>query len=324
MIFTTGSNPSPDVDGSGRKGINLFTNSIIALDLATGTLKWYFQQLHHDIWDWDSSSPPILFDVQIFGQTIKAVAEPQKTGFLFMLHRETGQPIHPIIELPVTTQTDVPGEEVWPTQPFPFKANGQPMEPFRPLYPVGVPAENASRIRPFMTPPSVSTPYIQVSSAANFAPCSFSPQTGLVYVTSHDSVSAFVVLPVGATLMPGQGSLNWRTSPTGRPARGSVSAYDPITGELVWRARLPGPEQGGSVVTAGNVVFVGDSTGYFHAFDATTGEEMWNFFTGASIAASPMVYELNGQQYVAVASGGVGITGQLPGNLIVSFALPKQ
>ena len=110
---------NPFGDSTKRIGTNLFTDSIIALSLSTGTLKWHFQQTHHDVWDYDSGNQPILFDMQVRGQRVKALAEASKNGYLYILNRETGQPVHPIKEMPVPTETTRPGEQPWPTQPIP-------------------------------------------------------------------------------------------------------------------------------------------------------------------------------------------------------------
>src|SRR6185503_125831 len=132
---------NPFGDSRKRIGTNLFTDSILALTLNGGTLKWYFQQTHHDVWDYDSGNPPILFDMQVRGQRVKAVAEASKNGYLYILNRETGQPVHSIKETPVPTETTRAGEQPWPTQPIPQTALGQPMRPVSPLFPVDVPAE---------------------------------------------------------------------------------------------------------------------------------------------------------------------------------------
>ena len=141
------------------------------------------------------------------------------------------------------------------------------------------------------------------SGGASYAPLAYSPETGLLYVNAID-------YPFDA----------------GRGPRGFFSAYDPTTGELVWRQIFEGYGQAGSVVTAGGVVFVGTGSniaGYFFAFDAATGEELWKFNTGAGIFSSPAVYMVNGGQFVTVASGG-GSRGRRGGDLILSFALPPR
>src|SRR5262249_55966872 len=130
MLYVNAGNAAPDFDGSARHGKNLFTNTTLALDLNTGALKWHFQTIHHDIWDYDTVAGPILFDVTVKNTVVKAVAAASKTGYLYIWNRATGAPINPINEVPVPTKSDVPGEEPWPTQPIPFMASGAQQEPF--------------------------------------------------------------------------------------------------------------------------------------------------------------------------------------------------
>jgi quinohemoprotein ethanol dehydrogenase len=297
---------NPFGDSTKRAGINLFTDSILALSVSTGDLKWYFQQTHHDVWDYDSGGPPTLFDMQVRGQRVRAVAEASKNGYLYILNRETGQPVHPIKEMPVPTEPARPGEQPWPTQPIPHKANGQPMSPASPVFPVDIPPEALVTRKPVphFTPPGPNQIVAPgTGGGPNYSPISYSPQTRLLYVAAIDSP---------------QNSM--------RPAKGYFSAFDPATGELVWQKIFEGYGQAGSVVTAGGVVFVGSGSniaGYFYAYDAKTGDELWKFNTGSGIFSSPSVYMVNGEQFVAVASGG-GDRGRRGGDLILSFALPKR
>lgn len=298
---------NPFGDSTKRAGINLFTDSIVALELGTGKLRWHYQQTHHDVWDYDSGNPPILFDMTVNGQRVKALAEASKNGFLYILNRETGQPVHPIKEMPVPTETSRAGEQPWPTQPIPFTAKGEPMQPVSPVFPIDIPPESmvGKTLVPMFTPPGpnqIRAPGF--GGGGNYGPLSYSPLTGLLYVTAIDS-------PFGVT---------------NRPPKGYVSAYDPTTGELVWRKIFDGWAQAGSVVTASGLLFVGsgsNTAGYFYAYDAKTGEELWKFNTGAGIFSSPAIYRLNGEDFVTVASGG-GDRGRRGGDLILSFALPKR
>jgi outer membrane protein assembly factor BamB len=325
LLYVSCGNPTPDLDGTARLGLNLFTNSIVALDVKTGKLKWYFQQMHHEIWDYDSSAPTILFETKVGGQVVKGVAQASKNGFEYMLNRQTGRPINPIIEVPVSTVTDVPGEQVWPTQPFPYTAFGNPQEPFVPLVPLRVQPNLQDRIVPAFTPPLVDHSTIRqpaVAGGSLYGQQSFSPQTGLLYVPGIDRISQLRVGPVGATLRPGQSSFGGQsqTPIQGSPStliqseRGTLTAYDPSTAVQVWQARLPGMMAPGSCVTAGNLVFGGDGFGNFYAFNATTGEKLFEFPTGNRVAAPPMTYLLNGEQFLTVAAG----------DIILTFALPKQ
>jgi quinohemoprotein ethanol dehydrogenase len=302
LLYASVANPFGD--SSKRIGTNLFTDSTIALSLNDGTLKWHFQQTHHDLWDYDSGNQPILFDMQVGGQRVKALAEGSKNGYLYILNRETGKPVHSVVETPVPADPR-PGEQAWPTQPVPYTAAGKPMEPVCPVFPIDIPAERLTtrKLVPHFTPPGPDLIYAPgTEGGANYGPLSYSPQTGLLYVNAVDS-------PMNS----------------GRPARGYFSAYNPTTGELVWRKTFDGWGQAGSVVTAGGVVFAGSGSnvaGYLFAFDAKTGQELWKFNTGAGVFGSPSVYVVNGEEFVTVSSGG-GERGRRGGDLILSFALPK-
>ena len=311
---------NPFGDSRKRAGTNLFTDSIIALSLGTGKLAWYFQQTHHDVWDYDSGGPPILFDMQVRGRPstllgaalspvegrrVKAVAEASKNGYLYILNRETGEPVHSIKETPVPTESTLQGEQPWPTQPIPHTSSGKPMSPVAPVFPTEIPADRLVKFKPvpLFTPPASN--YIiapGMGGGANYGPLSYSPRTGLLYVNAIDE------------------PLN-----SGRPPKGYFSAFDPTSGELVWQQIYEGYGQAGSVVTAGGLVFVGAGSnvaGYFFAFDAKSGQLRWKFNTGSGVFGSPAVYMVNGEEFVAVASGG-GERGRRGGDLILSFALPK-
>lgn len=120
LVFLPVSTAGPDFYGGDRLGANLFPDSIVALNAQTGKYVWHFQTVHHDLWDYDLVAPPNLVRVLHDGRQIDAVAQATKTGFVFLLDRETGQPLFPVEECPVP-QSDVPGEKAWPTQPFPLK-----------------------------------------------------------------------------------------------------------------------------------------------------------------------------------------------------------
>jgi len=297
---------NPFGDSTERDGMNLFSDSLIALTLDEGTLEWYYQQVHHDVWDYDSGNQPILFDMEVDGQPVKAMAQANKNSWLYILNRETGDPVHPIIETPVSTVTDVEGEVPYPTQPIPHKANGERMEPVSPVYPTDIPAQHmeANNLVEQFTPIGPNQIFAPgYGGGSSYSPISHSPLTGLLYVAAIDQ-------PFNS----------------GRDPKGYFSAYDPTTGELIWRQIFEGYGQAGSVVTAGGIVFVGagsNTAGYFYAYDAATGEQLWKFNTGAGVFASPSVYVIDGQEYITVASGG-GSRGRRGGDLILTFALPQR
>jgi quinohemoprotein ethanol dehydrogenase len=304
MLYVAVGNPFGD--STKRAGMNLFTDSLLALSLDSGRLKWYFQQTHHDVWDYDSGNQPILFDMRVRGQLVKALAEASKNGFLYILDRQTGQPVHPIKETPVPTNAVRPGDQPWPTQPIPYTASGKPMAPVSPVVPMDIPPEKLASAKPVpmftpLAPNQISAP--GTGGGASYGPISYSPRTGYLYVNAIDE-------PVNG----------------GRPAKGYFSAYDPTSGELVWQKVYDGWGQAGSVVTASDIVFVGsgsNTAGYFMAYHAKSGELLWKFNTGGGVFSSPSVYMVNGEQFVTVGSGG-GERGRRGGDLILTFALPAR
>ena len=121
LLYVPTSTPSGDYWGGHRLGANLFAESLVCLDARTGERQWHFQAVHHGVWDYDFTSAPNLVTINVDGRTIDAVAEVSKQGFTYVFDRVTGEPVWPIEERPVNTETDVPGEVLYPTQPFPTK-----------------------------------------------------------------------------------------------------------------------------------------------------------------------------------------------------------
>ena len=323
LVYVNAGNPSPDYDGSARVGKNLFSNSTIALDLETGTLRWYYQAVHHDLWDWDHVTGPVLFDVAgNDGETIRGVAAAGKNCLFYMWDRETGEPLHPMVETLVPTETDVPGEQAWPTQPIPHNAAGVPMTPLCATFVELDDPELASRSSQFYSPYWVSKAVIVPHGGSSFGSPAFSPRTGFVYVTGKNGAIALVVNPVGDTLEPGPDSRGHTDNfsdldrlSEDYPPSVTVSAYDPVTGEQTWQAVLPAQSSigaSGNMVTAGNLVFQGVEDGGFYALDAKTGAELFRFDAPRPIRASPMTYQVNGTQYVTVVATDTVVTLALP------------
>ena len=323
LVYINAGNPSPDYDGSARIGINLFSNSTIALDLETGALRWYYQAVHHDLWDWDHVTGPVLFDViDDDGQVIKGVAAAGKNCLFYMWDRETGEPLHAMVETLVPTETDVPGEQVWPTQPIPHNAAGVPMTPLCATFVELDDPELAARSSQFYSPYWISKEVIVPHGGSSFGSPSFSPNTGYVYVTGKNGAIALVVNPVGDTLEPGPGSPGHTESYSkldriseAFPPKVTVSAYDPITGEQPWQAVLPATSAigaSGNMVTAGNLVFQGVENGGFYALSAETGETLYRYDAPRPIRASPMTYQVDGKQYVTVVATNTVVTLALP------------
>ena len=310
LLYVNAGNPSPDYDGSARLGMNLFTNATIALHLETGKLAWYYQTIHHDLWDWDHVTGPLLFDVTQDGRTVKGIAAAGKNCLMYIWDRATGEPINPMVETAVPTETDVPGDEVWPTQPIPYNARGVPMTPFCSTYPVIEDPALVERARPMYTPYLVNEMIIGTRGGSNWGGPSYSPRTGLLYVTGKNAAISFTVKPVGDSLEPNQryaghfGNMAEQVDSGVTPTK-TLTAYDPVSGELVWQQLLPTIRPTGTIgnlATAGDLVFQGSGAGGFHAFDARSGERLFLHETARPVSASPLTYQVDGKQYVSVVS----------------------
>jgi quinoprotein glucose dehydrogenase len=197
MVFLGTGSPSYDFYGADRKGINLFGNCIIALDASSGKRKWHFQTIHHDLWDYDLPSPPNLVKVELNGKTIDAVAQTSKVGFLYILDRETGEPLFPIEERPVPA-SDVPGEETWPTQPFPIKPKPYAKQYLSPddlsdfsksARDSALKLYNSLRYEGLFTPPSVkgTLVYPGTIGGSEWGGAAYDPETSVIYLKSNES-----------------------------------------------------------------------------------------------------------------------------------------
>ena len=193
LLYLPTSTPSSDYYGGRRPGANLFAESLVCLDAATGKMKWHFQTVHHGLWDWDIPAPPNLVTITVNGQRIDAVAQVTKRGDTFVFDRVTGKPVWPIIERPVPTDTDVPGEKPYPTQPFPtkpppFVGQGVSLEDANNLTPqIKMLAQEQMqkfRIGPIFTPPSLAGTLQRPgqNGGANWGGAAFDPEIGYLFV----------------------------------------------------------------------------------------------------------------------------------------------
>lgn len=320
LLYVNVSNPSPNYDGSSRKGANLFTNSIVALDLETGKLRWHQQVIHHDVWDWDLMTGPTLFETEIAGRKVRALASLAKTCYVYALDRETGQPLFPFVETAVPTKTDMPGEEIWPTQPIPYSARHVPQQPFCAIYPEVTDPELATRRRPSFHPYQVNE-FVIVSpgllGGPNRGASSFSPRTGLLYVTGKNDAWSIKAKPVGTSIKPAPGSPGHfenigEQGKTGVTATQNVAAFNPATGELAWVTRMPkGVTNGGVLSTGGQLVFQAIGRD-LHALDAVSGALLTTVPLPTSVGSTPMSYQAAGRQFVALATGGTIVALGLP------------
>jgi alcohol dehydrogenase (cytochrome c) len=294
MLYIQVGNPSPDLDGTMRAGDNLFTESVVALDLKTGERKWHFQEIHHDIWDYDTVSPNVLFDVEMDGKSVKGLGQAGKTGWVYLLNRETGEPLLPIEEKPVPQMAE---QHTSPTQPFPSGDAFVPLECPEQVgnYPMG------GIFTPFGSEPVLICP--GANGGSEWSAASYSPQTEMMYVCGIHQPQIWTFKP--DKLEPGTLRLGSAfITPPGGKTWGTFTAMDVKTNTIGWQKQLDQMCIGGSLATAGGLVFAGEGNGNFDAYDAKTGDLLWQFQTGAGVNATPITYEIDGTQYVAVASGG--------------------
>ena len=201
LLYVPTSTPSSDYWGGRRKGANLFAESLVCLDARTGERLWHFQAVHHGVWDYDLSAAPNLVTITVDGRQIDAVAQVSKHGFTYVFDRVTGEPIWPIEERSVDTWTDVPGEVLHPTQPFPtkpppFGRQGVSVEDANDLTPeihaLAVAEMQRFRLGPLFTPPSLQGTLQRpgASGGANWGGAAFDPETGLLYVRTSEEADA--------------------------------------------------------------------------------------------------------------------------------------
>ena len=298
LIYVNTGNPWPDYNGSTRAGDNLFTCSVVALDALTGKYRWHYQTVHHDLWDFDMPTPLILFDQIYNGQTRKALAAHSKQGWVYILDRATGKPLVAVEEKPVPQE---PRQKTAATQPIP---SGDPTAPQ-----CAEPVEGFQRGCMF-TPVWSDTEIAQPSASGDWAPGAYDPRPGYLFFTTGVSTRKFS--PTG------------RISVAGTREYGLITALDSRTNRQVWQKEVPYLAGFGSGVlaTAGGLLFHGGSDGYFRAFDSKTGEELWSFQTGFGADAPAATYEIDGEQYVAIAAGGSrdGLK-EARGDLVWSFKI---
>jgi alcohol dehydrogenase (cytochrome c) len=306
IYFSTG-NTGPVLNGAVREGDNLFANTIVALDVATGEYRWHFQQIHHDIWDLDAPNPVVLFDAEVNGEMRKGLVEVGKTGFAYILDRETGEPLIGIEERPVAQE---PRQHTSPTQPFPI---GDPIVPQSiDIPPEGAPIDpetgrvfnDGAIFTPFWDVRRIMKPNPQ--GGANWPPSSLDPNTNILYVCATDRVAGYALdLPLEPVVdnVPYFGG-GMGTGGAVDIDGGIFAALDVTTNRIVWRQRWREACYSGSVVTAGGLLFVGRSDGRLTALDARNGSKLWEFMTDAGVNTTVTTFERNGEQRVVVHAGG--------------------
>lgn len=315
IYFVTG-NCGPDYDGAMREGDNLYCASMVALKMKTGEYVWHFQEVHHDIWDYDAASPVVLFDTVIDGKPRKGIAEAGRTGWIYILDRTDGKPLVGIDEKPVPQD---PRQKTAKTQPIPRGDAVVPQcaEPMPGYEKAGCIFETFWETPVLIQPSGVG--------GTNWSPMPYSPDTGYLYVPGTVRTSAFTRFSdkyvQGLRYFGGT-----QAAPIGSPMSGTFTAIDAATNKIAWQHKTPYRigGGGGSSVTAGGLVFRGEPDGNFLALDAKSGKELWRFQTGFGADAPPVIYEVDGEQYVAIATGGNQLQGSAYGDAVWAFSLKGQ
>jgi glucose dehydrogenase len=346
--------------GGDRKGANLFADSLLALDARTGKRLWHFQMVHHDIWDYDDPTAPKLLKVHHEGKAVDAVAQVSKQGFVWVFDRVSGAPLWAIEERAVP-RSDMPGEETWPTQPFPTMPPPFARQKFtvEDLNPYIEPQERAqfrdeilsARNEGLFTPPG-SRPTVQMpgnNGGANWGGAAVDPTNGTLFVVSKDLPAILKLVP-DPTAPPGTrytSSLGLVTAANGlspiAPPWSSLTAYDLNQGTIKWKIALgdvselaaKGVKNTGShypkvgpVVTAGGLLFAGTRDRTVRAFDVGTGKVLWEKEVAAALEGIPAVYEIAGREFIVFcASAQVGLTPatrETISGAYIAFALPAS
>src|SRR5271163_2257856 len=284
IYFVVG-NPSPDLDGAIRPGDNLYTDSLVSLDLDTGKYVCHFQYIAHDVWDLDAVSPTVLVNAaDKSGKLIPAVMHAGKTGYIYVHDRKDCSLIR--FSEPMVDQKDR-----W-TLPTPT----QPLDP------------NSAKMFP------------GANGGVEWSPLSTDPARGVAYAINLEQEMTYTVAsapyPDGKLWLGGA----FTNVPDGVQA-GNVTAVDYDTGKIKWQVKTPQPMIGGVLATAGGVVFAGESNGWFKAYDAKNGNVLWKFQAGAGVNAPPSSYTVGGKQFIVVAAGGNVQVDSKRGNSIVAFTL---
>ena len=329
-LFFATSNAAPDWNGSQRAGDNKWSASMVAMDVNTGKIKWGYQMVHHDLWDYDCPSPTVLMDGEMNGETVEAIGEPCKTGWVYLLDRNTGKPIYPIPEVKVPQD---PSQKTSPTQPEPT------MEPFSPIQTSQESVEKVEEsmagekskqkvvgtkiYEPMSTDPSVMnlSPNAAVGGT-NWPPSSYDPEHNMYFVTSTEGALGVIAETGHTKYNEGETFTGGEFGPTtGFSAPGYLTAYDMSTGKIAWQNKFPESPYSGAVTTAGGLVFVGQNNGELQAFNVENGEELWHFQTGAGANTTVTPFEVDGEEKIAIYAGGNSLAATPHGENFWVFSL---
>ena len=330
LVYLPVSTGSNDFYGGTRPGKNLFAESIVCLDAATGKRKWHYQIVHHGLWDYDLPSPPNIVSINVGGRTVDAVVQLTKQGLVFVFDRVTGKPMWPIEERPVPP-SDMPGEQAWPTQPFPTQI--PPLEDlgaseadaidFTPeLHAAALVEMKKLRLGPLYTPPSAQGTLQRpgIIGGANWGGGAFDPASGRLFVkTSNQAHVARLGKPETRAgeveadyTRQGDTSAEFNNGiPLLKGPYAHLTAIDLNRGAIAWKVpfgdlpslrqhpalkdvklpdRLGAPGAPGAIVTAGGLVFAGGGDAALHAVNTDTGEDVWSRPLPRRSTGTPMTY----------------------------------
>jgi alcohol dehydrogenase (cytochrome c) len=275
IVYWPTGNPAAEYYGDDRKGDNLYSDCVLALEAKTGKLKWYFQFTPHDLWDWDATETPMLVDAQWQGRPRKLLLHGNRNGFFYVLDRTDGKLL--LAKQFIRQLTWAKGID---EQGRPIRVPGQE------------PSPQGTRVCPSQ------------DGATNWFSPSYSPQTGLFYMQTFEKCSIYTKADPGEW-RPGRTYLGGTQRRTTEKAERILRALDIQTGKVVWELPQPGPGEswGGTLATSTGLVIFGEEGGALMAADARTGKPLWSFPTNTLWKASPMTYQFDGRQYVAVAAG---------------------
>jgi glucose dehydrogenase/plastocyanin len=292
VYYVTG-NGVPQLGGEGRAGDNLYLCSVIALDARTGKLKWHYQVMRHDIWEGDISISPVLSEVTLDGGARKAIGAMRADGYLFLLDRATGKPLSKIEERPVPQDAL---QKTSPTQPFPVGAD-RVLPDCDEWRKASIP--KGFVVGCFFTPASVHKPNLLAPSyGMRVAPMAFSPQTNYFYATGDAGLSWQrraedpFFFDTFNDRVPGIRRLNF----------GVVAAIDARTNKIAWKKEFRSGRPSGALVTAGGLMLQSTPDRQIEAYDARTGQLLWQSSVGAS-GGPPVSFDIDGEQYIATIAG---------------------
>ena len=294
QFYVTG-NAVPQYGGEYRPGDNLFTDCVIALDNKTGKLLWYYQTVHHDIWEADIAEAPVLFDAKVNGRTRKAIAAMRTDGYLFMLDRATGKPLGRVEERPVPQDEY---QKTAKTQPYPVGAESVLPDCD---YWKTQPLPDGFDLGCFFTAASVDKQNLLAPVYGMRAtPMAFDPNTHYFYATGAAALQWF-----RRSEDPDFFSLGFSGRVPGINKLGHtvLAAIDSNTGKIAWKKEFRNGRPSGALATAGGLIFQMAGDGNIEAYDAKSGALLWQFQTGARVAGPPVAFEKDGEEYIASVVG---------------------